>query len=232
MTLCEGCGGTFTPSGHSKHLAQTRDPRCVAAYQHLLDEQLPGVFDNDVHMADDNEGADPDDPQDMDIDGGEGALDEEDFYGPFFEEDVRVGGEIDLGEAMDGAGAAGDGEDDEEIEEDPVVYAPGPALEARPEPLPPAPLHPSSSQDQREAAAAAASPNGRVHVEQALRQEVHIKYFPSERAGEVVRNSQSVFGAYAEGRNLDGNAVYAPFASERDFQIARWAKMRGPGSTA
>ena len=32
--------------------------------------------------------------------------------------------------------------------------------------------------------------------------------------------------------SADGLNIYAPFSSKLDWEVARWAKMRGPGSNA
>ena len=57
--------------------------------------------------------------------------------------------------------------------------------------------------------------------------------FPSHHAGEVVgANGQSGYQDYQDslGDGLDN--VYAPFKSKVDWEFAKWAKLRGPGSMA
>ena len=66
--------------------------------------------------------------------------------------------------------------------------------------------------------------------------------FPSRRAGapvpsrDVNNNPQTGFQSYQNSlHNIDAgesSARWAPFQSEMDWQIAQWAKLRGPGSTA
>lgn len=56
------------------------------------------------------------------------------------------------------------------------------------------------------------------------------------RAGEVKEDTDSVptsqYHSYSTKLGHDGSNPYAPFHSRIDWEIARWAKMRGPTSTA
>ena len=57
---------------------------------------------------------------------------------------------------------------------------------------------------------------------------------PQSRAGAILRYGASGDVLYGE-RVADGSGsgnVWAPFASEVDWKIAKWAKLRGAGSTA
>ncbi|KAM6491600.1 hypothetical protein JOM56_012992 [Amanita muscaria] len=57
--------------------------------------------------------------------------------------------------------------------------------------------------------------------------------FPGEQAGAPIHLSlpiQSDFDSYKQ--LLDGDTEYAPFSSKLDWEIARWAKLHGPSSTA
>ncbi|THH15756.1 hypothetical protein EUX98_g9415, partial [Antrodiella citrinella] len=223
MPTCNGCGKEFGPSGFASHVAQ-------------FEEALPGVFDLDRsgrRAWDEEDGGDNDGDDDED-DGGEPAAPIQ-FGGAFCDEDLAMGGEV-IGEKhVGGAGGAEEGEMDEEDEEDEEVegnidYDNGPGLEPPPDPAPP-PL-PVAQEDDNDPEIA--PPTGRAHVERALRQEVHVRHFPSPRAGEALQRTEPTFGTYNKGLHDDGESdnAFAPFESERDFQIARWAKMRGPGSTA
>lgn len=61
-----------------------------------------------------------------------------------------------------------------------------------------------------------------------------IEKFPSRQAGEAVsRNSELGYEGYenALGGDTAGNP-YSPFISKIDWQFAKWAKLRGAGSTA
>jgi hypothetical protein len=53
--------------------------------------------------------------------------------------------------------------------------------------------------------------------------------YPGTRAGRVVKHVEvEVDGAESSSRNN----IYTPFLSKTDWEVARWAKLRGPGSTA
>jgi hypothetical protein len=57
--------------------------------------------------------------------------------------------------------------------------------------------------------------------------------YPSDRAGEEIsgESSPSAEDQYNAALGQPSN-VYAPFTSKIDWEIARWAKLRGAGSTA
>ncbi|KAI0091143.1 hypothetical protein BDY19DRAFT_984133 [Irpex rosettiformis] len=72
--------------------------------------------------------------------------------------------------------------------------------------------------------------SGREAIESSLRQKVYVEHYPDVRAGapiddEVVPDANPFSAAH------QGNP-YLPFMSEMDWKIARWAKLRGQGSTA
>ena len=70
---------------------------------------------------------------------------------------------------------------------------------------------------------------GRETIERSLRQQVYVDRFPLASAGAPLQASpQST--CHPDARS-DSNP-YAPFKSRMDWEIARWAKLRGPGSTA
>ena len=64
-------------------------------------------------------------------------------------------------------------------------------------------------------------------------QNVYIEQFPGSFAGMpvVTAGSEPVYIHYASQLGTP-NDPWAPFASKLDWEIARWAKLRGPGSTA
>lgn len=56
--------------------------------------------------------------------------------------------------------------------------------------------------------------------------------YPASRVGTRLGNTGTTADAnYARSIN-GGNNTWAPFKSEIDWKVARWAKLRGPGSTA
>lgn len=74
---------------------------------------------------------------------------------------------------------------------------------------------------------------GRDAIENALRQPTVIDRFPSASAGAPVATvlEPSFPSQYDKGVNSHDN-LYTPFSSRLDWEVARWAKLRGPGSNA
>ena len=67
-------------------------------------------------------------------------------------------------------------------------------------------------------------------VKPAVRLRYNDKY-PSARAGQPLMHQES--RDYTYGASLGGgDNPWAPFNSKKDWEIARWAKLRGAGSTA
>jgi hypothetical protein len=73
--------------------------------------------------------------------------------------------------------------------------------------------------------------NGRKIIENALRQPIIVDHFPSSSAGAPIGNPPSHTTDEAHLTNPAHNP-YAPFTSQLDWEVARWAKLRGPGATA
>lgn len=76
------------------------------------------------------------------------------------------------------------------------------------------------------------------HVEAALHRKIHITHFPSDVAGSPINSATDVTAGYHQyeamlpGAVADNGVNYAPFASRLEWDLARWAKLRGPGSNA
>ena len=64
-------------------------------------------------------------------------------------------------------------------------------------------------------------------------QNVYIEQFPSSAAGMpiITAGLEPVYDRYASHLGTSNNP-WSPFNSKLDWEIARWAKLRGPGSTA
>jgi hypothetical protein len=59
-----------------------------------------------------------------------------------------------------------------------------------------------------------------------------VEAFPSAQAGAPIANVHSTpkYELYQECLNNSDNP-WAPFSSQLDWEVARWAKLRGPSST-
>jgi hypothetical protein len=78
------------------------------------------------------------------------------------------------------------------------------------------------------------SGGGREIIENALRQQI-VDRFPLTSAGEPIPNYSPTSDSshqYDTHFHLNPSNPYAPFTSKLDWEIARWAKLRGPSSTA
>ncbi|KAG1846018.1 hypothetical protein F4604DRAFT_1595196 [Suillus subluteus] len=80
-------------------------------------------------------------------------------------------------------------------------------------------------------------PDARHGVEQRLREHEQIPiviHYPDQQAGQPIDLTKQSSNATYHARLNDSGAtnVYAPFASKLDWEMARWAKLRGPSSTA
>ena len=81
--------------------------------------------------------------------------------------------------------------------------------------------------------------SGRQNIETNLRQPIFVeKYsdkYPNSHAGEPLPNISSNTAGFAKYGskivNSDTNP-YAPFANQMNWDIAKWAKLRGPGSNS
>ena len=70
---------------------------------------------------------------------------------------------------------------------------------------------------------------GRQFVEEQLRQKIYVEHF-GRQAGAIMDSEEAEeagFSAYSDNAN-----IYAPFLSRIDWDVAKWAKLRGPSSTA
>ncbi|KAK7685479.1 hypothetical protein QCA50_011343 [Cerrena zonata] len=80
---------------------------------------------------------------------------------------------------------------------------------------------------------------GRQNIENHLRQKITVEKFtdkyPLSHAGSTITNTSSQATSYAKYSSHISNSSnnpYAPFANRINWEIARWAKLRGPGSNA
>jgi hypothetical protein len=224
---CLGCRRDFSLAGYTKHIRHSHNPNCHALYEEQV-AYLPG--------AEEGSGAEKEieDERDLEPDGGPIPFGG-DFYGQYDEQDFNwqedkipseVGEEAETEEDEE-AEAEEDEEDDAgDIFEDvggPIngVHQPyhqdddAMLADDADVPFPP-----------REASSAA---------EDRLRDSRHpiVEKFGSRgNAGARLDwHSNSIYQQYLEELHEPAN-IWAPFTSKIDWEVARWAKLRGPGSTA
>ncbi|KAI1786574.1 hypothetical protein LXA43DRAFT_975694 [Ganoderma leucocontextum] len=223
---CAGCRRQFTPTGYWQHLDKTTKPDCIAHFE--------GDYFGNYE------------PQDFD---------------DFDEYDGDAGGEeameVDVGEEMGGGPGEGegegdgiadtgideDGDEDEreyDIAEDADIFEQEGAWEPPPHAHPPFnvdadPDHnPDPDPDDNDDDDPHLAPASRRQAQERLLRKTFVVHFPGPHAGAPISRS-STSSSYAEYQtNIDarGRNPYAPFQSAMDWKVARWAKLRGPGSTA
>jgi len=209
-SVCPGCGASFSYAGMTNHLSQTQNPPCKAIYQAQFSYDPPtpnpSPSPEPSHFAGDFFGDD---------------------YGPDdFTWDETWDGSVDLDVP------ASDDECDSQADDDDFLE---PAWE---QPLDPTVASNSEEDDdgsdmetdlstpvdhcQR---SAHASVRGPLYIDKFAAE------YPRAQAGSRVgvdMDSNSRYGAAL----LDQMATWAPFKSRIDWEVARWAKLRGPSSTA
>ncbi|TBU36601.1 hypothetical protein BD309DRAFT_1069783 [Dichomitus squalens] len=79
----------------------------------------------------------------------------------------------------------------------------------------------------------------RTSIESHTRRKTYVVKYPSPHAGAPIPHASPscpAYTLYTNALNTGGDVseanLYYPFASKRDWEVARWAKLRGPGSTA
>ena len=77
----------------------------------------------------------------------------------------------------------------------------------------------------------------RTRIEEALRRPIYIDHFPTDTsAGQPIPGpsptSASGYAHHASQLNNSADNPYAPFANQLEWDIGRWSKMCGPGSTS
>ncbi|KAI1782635.1 hypothetical protein LXA43DRAFT_977455 [Ganoderma leucocontextum] len=208
---CPGCMLFFSPSGLLKHLAQTHKPACVA----VRDGQ---PLNGHVPPSESTPEPIPNPFDDVDMDAPP-ILFEGDFYGDydpsFFDDDP---------DSQHQEPPASDGEDDDDEDDLPDFDG------WEPEPRPPPP-----DSDTPGGSAQLAAQSLRDTIEANAARKTFVVRYPSPHAGAPVTASTYVNANETYRTQLDAaqsDNPYYPFATRLDWLVARWAKMRGPGSTS
>ncbi|THH20297.1 hypothetical protein EUX98_g8611 [Antrodiella citrinella] len=195
---------------------------------------MPGVLDEvvaDCMDVEDDDGDESDNDEPVIAFRGSFFDDDDDDDAAGFDQPDPFDGAEKEGEEGGGGLEPSDDEDDEDDEdEDPIEYEDPQPWEA-PAPALPQPQAPVTPEDVAEQGPQIPPPPGRTNIEEALRQDIHVKVHPSPLAGKPVQQNATTFATYHGVSPTDDNP-YAPFPNQREWLIARWAKLRGPGSTA
>lgn len=245
---CPGCGRDFVPGGFVNHLRQSYDPRCAAAWDRLQ-PTYPRTFDDenprpslvtDVEMTDlqstDETGSinpniEMSDCEDDDVherrpqqvlEGAPGFV----THPPNTQVPVIFDSDADDSDSDDDQDQAPRLETEQ-------LPSPGSASGANIEHAPQtsefAQTPESSGFDGSPSARQSQSPEVQINPPAPF-----VVRFPG--AGEVLETQPSLAGyqLYADGLGSEENGPleWAPFSTQLEWEVARWAKLRGPSSTA
>ncbi|KAJ7823158.1 hypothetical protein B0H14DRAFT_2370305 [Mycena olivaceomarginata] len=208
MPECPGCGGTFTAGrALSVHVVRSTDVRCRQARS-----------DTEALLSDSDEEFGPSFASDFPTGGGS-------FTGDFFGEDYAAD-DFDFGSDDSDADCCDDSDDDDPVAGDYAAAADAHAANGW---EPDRPMQHDQEEDfeMEDAARPSTAPLPEREKRKIAEDRFH------ERAGEEItdEHSPSAEDQYSAALGQPNN-VYAPFNSKLDWEVARWAKLRGAGSTA
>ena len=259
MVSCRGCGGSFTNAGWSNHLAQTKDWRCIAARNEdeaaelaVLAASTSIPSSSAVHpppLSDFEQPGDALEPEDvvMDVPGlPDFDLDDppllfaSDHFGMYSSDDYD---DYDSSASRPGSPSPSTSDDSEFSDGEGDGWEPPPesvnlddtALDSHLS-LGASPAIPLPSEN------AASTSVDRAEVEAEVAAKTHVvQYSKSALAGAPIPGAMAdqdghtrYGGGLSAGDHSTGpvRPIYWPFSSKLDWEVARWGKKRGPGSTA
>ncbi|KAG1833790.1 hypothetical protein EV424DRAFT_1502683 [Suillus variegatus] len=204
MNTCPGCAKNFEHTGYAHHLTQTINPSCATQLQ------FSGLF------------PESDDGDSDGLDGGDAEF-TGDYFGYYDEQDLEW-----PDDNHDELPLESDGEDEEYHDT---------ALEHGWErPADPVQQDIDGGDDFENSdnsdALSQPHPAERQEAEAPLGHQPIVEKFPRRHAGAPVHHSRTT--AFESYKNVLQGAenVWAPFVSRIDYEVAKWAKLRGSGSTA
>lgn len=211
--ICLGCGRTFSHFGHISHLKQTRNRPCRAIAEHAHEAQLAQAISSSETMFEETPAPDGDlfgtyDADEMPWPSLAGSS------SPRFRHDTHLDTSADEDDVLmngpDGPSTAGSQDTDDE---DSDKSGEG------------------ESDDEEVLHETEGTSFTRVNESHIM-----IETFPSQYGDAGIameKGSGSLYKKYKlRGNDHQEDNMYAPFKSKLDWDFARWAKLRGPGSTA
>ncbi|KAG1773500.1 hypothetical protein EDD22DRAFT_976106 [Suillus occidentalis] len=247
MPTCKGCQHLFMKNGYPCHLAQSKNPACVSIYEQMqnyvptnnndlsqppspsqsgAEECAPGVYEHDEP---DNINIDDNVPANI-FEGNYFDTKAEDLEWPAKDEETEADGDGDIEleeEEMEAEGAVVEQERDWE----PPVEQDGQDLAMAEEDMDmedaPSNLEPNQLDNRAH----------RHEAEAPLQHQPHVVKFPLQSAEATLLSPSCQNGYYHYHQQLNSSedsdeSVWAPFSSKIDYEVAHWAKTRGPGSTS
>jgi hypothetical protein len=232
---CHGCNKVFSPRGHTQHVSKTHRASCRTNGQSARRRAAPrspvlttapsssGYFPTPPNLSEErgvSENLAPHPEHGTtspthNTDGGE-------FFTPLLYSSIHT-------QITDDHGIVDDNDDlADQLDADVLEVL------ARDSNLSPS-IHPDLDPSDR-ALSLAPPPCGSVTVNaetsRSTRTDVIVDHFPFGNPGAPVPGMQRSSSVYEATRESLGDSQWAPFRSQCDWEFARWAKMRGPTSTA
>ncbi|KAF8871151.1 hypothetical protein BD779DRAFT_1680609 [Infundibulicybe gibba] len=232
-TPCPGCFVYFSPDGFSRHILNTTNPACRSIFEQII-RAAAAPDPDDEALGDSLAGYETGDEMEVNLDtsGGAdgGASDDIDVAWLDHEGNQPERGS----EVPDADEFPWDGEEDDEggiiPEDDGALESDGDEEPWPPPAVPgdfdldqsPLPAQPPQPVDENANTATGGEPV-----------KPFVETLQSSRAGEPLPEHvlEPGYSGYKTGL-AGGNNQWAPFNSKLDWELARWAKVRGPGSTA
>jgi hypothetical protein len=227
MIVCKGCGSSFKRSGLFAHLYHSKNPCCETYLKEIRQDKI--FWSEKEEDSTENPNQIP--VSDFNVDG------DGDIFGDFADYSGADWG-MDIDDEDKSTPASEDDQTDQDDFEDEELYMATMAEEElgmEPERTPrsssPTQSSPMTDPDSLHTTTGKAS-RLRGGFEEGLKNEPVIVQFGGQ-AGAVVEEATPSNNHYSTevGAHHDEN-IYAPFSSELDWKFARWAKLRGPGSTS
>lgn len=204
MVSCIGCQESFSATGYSQHLVKTRQASCMAvlAASHTANSRPRSLTPRSPSLA-------PTEDQPMMFEG--------DFFGTYGEDDIEGSGDDTSDSSNEEEGLYDSGE-----WEPPIHWQDGNKWE---------PPVDEGDQTPEEIDNIEARQQIKEHI--AGQDNIIIVPYPDACAGKPITGCPTRCANATYGLDAGSTAnIYAPFASRIDWDIAKWAKLCGPSSTA
>lgn len=218
-SICPGCKHSFSRSGLSRHISTTSNTICIAA-RTALEQFGPSDIDSN-----DSESSRQGSPSKFDGD----------FFGSdYCEADFGWDDKNDSDHLV---------ESDDNLSDDPkacddphsnIDNNEKTAWEPPAEPVRDVEMGSAEEEPQDDDMEGDKAMQTRMDSEQGIHQKPFVVPFLQGKAGQVIGQTQGQYAEY-EGiieKSTLADSEYAPFSSKLEWEFAKWAKTRGPGSTA
>jgi hypothetical protein len=247
MPPCPGCGEVFSYTGYARHLSQTSsNAACREIYEDLLGFEAssdgflespameldePAQFQGDYFGSGDTYLSDNFNwhaKDDVECD----ATGEEPGKGCGNKGGLHIG--IGSGGREHGEDGNEDADEDDEDDDDLLAgeFEGGWEPEVGPDATSAAELDGPVEEATTEQNPATVSQQARLAAEEQLDSQPTVVKFPYGQAGAPTGHAAFTGHHAYKNQMQNSESCWAPFTSKMDWEVARWAKLRGPGSTA